>query len=326
MKIRFSREAKFGLFGIVVLFALYWGINFVKGIEIFSSHNTVYVEYTKSDNIEISSPVLLRGIKIGSVLDAQLSPAQNSVILTLTMSGDYKIPVDSKLMITNKSMLGGKAVIVELGKSAEYISDGDQLQGVIDNNMQEQIDQVKAQLTETVNELTATLRGVNEILNDTTINSIKASIQNMESITASASSTMNRSGKKVENLISNLEGLSASLNNDVPAIMKSVRSVSDSLNSADIASTVRHANASMQQVNALLAAINNQEGSVGKFFYDTSAYDNLNSSLANLSLLLEDVKRYPKDYVQLSLIQRKDKRYKEEEKAAKRKAKEEAKK
>lgn len=307
MKIKFSKEAKAGIFGIVVLFGVYWGINFLKGIEIFSSHNTFYAIYDKSDNLEVSSPVLLHGILIGTVTATSLNEDHSKVVVTMFVDSQYNIPDDTEAIITNKSMLGGKAVMLEVGQSKSYLSDGGYITGKIDNNMQEQIDDVKGKLMTTVAALTKTLESVNSILNDTTVNNINESIENVKTLTASASNTMRNNSAKIDAMMSDLSELTASLSEDAPAIMNNLRSLTDSLSGADIAATIRSADATINEINQSIEAINQQKGTIGKLLYDPAMYDNLNGAADSLKELFGNIKSEPGRYVHFSLFGRKDK-------------------
>lgn len=307
MKIKVSREAKVGLFGICMLFVLYWGINFLKGVEVLSARNTFYAEYPKSDNIEVSSPVLLRGIKIGTVTDISLSEDNTTVILTMTVDGKYSLPNDSRAVITNKSMLGGKAVAIELGKSSEYLNDKQYIVGEIDNNMQEQIDVVKDKLMHTVAELTSTLEGINAILNDTTVSNINQTIANVSAMTDAARITIDHSSKNIESIVSDLSAVTSSFKEETPAILGSMRNLTDSLDAAAIAATLRSAQSTMEELDQTIAAINSRQGTIGKLIYDPAMYDNLNGAADSLKALFGNIKEQPGRYVHFSVFGKKDK-------------------
>lgn len=307
MKIKVSREAKVGLFGVCMLFVLYWGINFLKGVEVLSARNTYYAEYSKSDNIEISSPVLLRGIKIGTVTDISLSEDNQIVVVTMTVEGKYNLPKDSRAVITNKSMLGGKAVAIELGSSSENLEDKEYIIGEIDNNMQEQIDEIKDKLMHTVAELTTTLEGVNAILNDTTVSNINQTIANVNAMTYAARVTIDHSSKGIETIVSNLSDVTTSFKEETPLILGSMRNITDSLDSAVIAQTLRSAQEAMDEINQTIAAINNHQGTIGKLIYDPQMYDNLNGAADSLKSLFGDIKEHPGRYVHFSVFGKKDK-------------------
>lgn len=307
MKIKLSKEIKAGIFAIIALFGIYWGINFLKGIQVFSSSNTIYATYDKSDNLEVSSPVLLRGISIGTVIATTLSEDNSNVIVTMSLDGGYNIPSDSKAIITNKSMLGGKAVVIEFGTSATSLKDGDSIAGVIDNNMQEQIDEVKNQLMSTVGELTQTLSSVNKVLNDTTVNNINESINSIRVLTKSAENIISGSSTRISSIVTDISDLTSSLSLEVPAIMGNIRSLTDTLTNIDIAEVIRSAQFTLAEINLSIEAINSKKGTIGKLLYDPEMYDNLNGAADSLKALFGNIKSEPGRYVHFSLFGRKDK-------------------
>ena len=52
-----TKEVKIGLIGIAALAMLIFGINYLKGINMFQSANYYYVEYTNINGLAGSSPV-----------------------------------------------------------------------------------------------------------------------------------------------------------------------------------------------------------------------------------------------------------------------------
>ena len=47
-KLRFSREFKIGFFGVAMLALLYWGVNFLKSKDLFTSTRDYYAVYDLS--------------------------------------------------------------------------------------------------------------------------------------------------------------------------------------------------------------------------------------------------------------------------------------
>ena len=62
-----TKEVKIGLIGIAALAMLIFGINYLKGINMFQSANYYYVEYTNINGLAGSSPVFANGYKVGTV-------------------------------------------------------------------------------------------------------------------------------------------------------------------------------------------------------------------------------------------------------------------
>ena len=63
------REVKIGIFAVLMIGALWAGIRFLKGFDIFSRNAVYYAAYDQVDGVQNASPILIRGVKVGAVTD-----------------------------------------------------------------------------------------------------------------------------------------------------------------------------------------------------------------------------------------------------------------
>ena len=64
---KINKEVKVGLTGIAVLFILIYGINYLKGVDIFKSSSYMYVRFQSISGLAKSSPIYADGYKVGTV-------------------------------------------------------------------------------------------------------------------------------------------------------------------------------------------------------------------------------------------------------------------
>lgn len=298
-----------GVFAILVMVIAYWGINYLKSVDILSFSNVFYAYYDKSNNIEVSSPILLRGIKIGTVTDITMDGVDSKVKVELRIDKKFHIPSDSKAMISDKSLLGGKAIVMELGSSPELVKNHGELVGVIDDNMSEQIDEVKATLLNVIEKLTATLEGTEKLLNSENIENLSKTFENLNASSEKLKELL--SDEEIPAILSNLQNITTEINNATPmltASMTNLEEITASINGADLGSTITSANSTIEELNVTLKQINSKQGTIGSLVYDGQMYENLNSASANLSYLLSDLAENPKRYVHFSIFGKKDKK------------------
>ena len=62
-------EVKIGIVGVIALVALFLGINFLKGVNLFSSSETYYIVFSNTKGLTRSSSVYADGYKVGIVSD-----------------------------------------------------------------------------------------------------------------------------------------------------------------------------------------------------------------------------------------------------------------
>ena len=78
------REVKIGIFAVLMIGALWAGIRFLKGFDIFSRNAVYYAAYDQVDGVQNASPILIRGVKVGAVTDISFDPSiGNEVVLQL---------------------------------------------------------------------------------------------------------------------------------------------------------------------------------------------------------------------------------------------------
>lgn len=313
MKIR--REVKMGIFGIVIIAASYWGITFLRGLDILSSTDTFYARYEQSNDIEVSSPVLVRGIKVGAVTAVEVGSVDEPVVVTMKVRSKYAIPSNSVAVIASKSLLGGKAIVMQIGDSDVPLADGDTIKGAVDNNIAEQIEDVKGKLTGALDQLTVTLEGLNKVLSDENIASISSTLGNIDRASRNADMAVSDLRVKLGDITADLGVLTAELSRTAPQLGRAIdnlSTISDTL-TVSLPELIASINNTVGDVDNTVKAITSKEGTIGKLLTDGGVYDNLDKSSASLNALLVDIKENPKRYVHVSVFGRSDKQKKAKE-------------
>lgn len=86
MKKIFNKEFIIGICVITAIVILIFGIDYLKGINLFSPANFYYASYDNVAGLEISSPVTVDGYKVGQVREIQFdyeNPGKIKVLLAL---------------------------------------------------------------------------------------------------------------------------------------------------------------------------------------------------------------------------------------------------
>ena len=313
MKLRIKREVKIGIFSLLMIFCLYWGINFLKGKDLFSLNNVYYATYDQVNGIMPSSAVKIKGYKVGSITDIAFDPTRSDqIVLELTIRSKYRIPDDSKARIFSDGLVGGKAVEIELGGSATFLSSGDTLRSSMDRDFLEvagsEFDFFKAKFNDIVTEMTKTLRSVNELV-EANAASVNTTMGNLANISGSLNKVVGEESDNLRGIIANMNSLSATLRKSsdrIDHIITNVDNFTDSLAHSNIPTMVSNLSNTLGQLNDALDKVNQGEGTLGKLINDQELYNSLNESSRNLSVLLDDLKKNPGRYVHLSVFGRKE--------------------
>ena len=303
-----KKEIKIGIFAVVVLLASWAGIRFLSGLDVFSRTRTYYVNYTEVSGIAQASPVMILGVKVGSVTEIKLDPTKaEGVELTLEVSRDYDLPVDSKAKLFSDGLMGGKAVAIEYGTASEFLKSGDHITAAYDKGLMDiagaELEGLTVKIGETLAKLTTTLDGVNGILDDNR-STIKGVMTNLDSVTGTMSDVLTGKKQDLATVIDNLTAFADALGRNsakIDSVVMNVNTIADQFATTNVAESLQQ---TIGKLNQTLDKLNNADGTVGKLMNDKVLYDNLAAASANLSTLLADLQAYPKRYVHFSLFGR----------------------
>lgn len=300
MKKKFSKEFLIGLLVLVAGVALFFGINYLNGINVFKAANYYYVSYTNVSGLTVSSPVTLNGFQVGLVREIEYEyDNPGHVKVELSLDRQLNIPTGSTASI-KLDMLGTASVELNFSDSKQYYKVGDTLEGVamgglVDNLSKDLMPGIVAILPK----MDSIMSSVNKLISDPalleSVQRLSAITANLEKSTAQLSSMMNTS---VPGTLDNVNALSANLN----TISNDLAVLSGQLKDMPLDSTMRNVNAITANVNDLTSKMQDKNSSLGLLLNDTGLYDNLNNAAGSLDSLLIDVKKNPKRYISIKLL------------------------
>ncbi len=308
---KISKEFKVGLLGVVSLVLLYFGFNFLKGIDLFQRTNHYFALYDNIDGLSISNPVVINGFTVGRVNDIKiLQNRSNLIAVEISITESLKLSKGTVARLVNTDFLGSKAIeLIPEEKSSELHVHGDTLNSSIDAGISEFIKQSGGRVADNIG---ITISRVNAILESFQGNSekINATLVNIESITNNLSKNLPTMEDKLFVLLDNLSQSS----NDLSATLVSLRpllsnftQITDTIKTLELAATLEKTQVMIDNLNHNLEQIKTGEGTMGKLMHDDSLYVNLNNTARDLDLLLVDFRKNPGRYVQFSLFGKKDK-------------------
>ena len=312
------KEVKIGIYAIVIILAAWAGIRFLSGADIFGRNRTYTAHYEQVNGLQEAAAVVLRGVKIGQVTEIEINTEKGGVDVRMSVDSHYDIPVNSQAMMFSAGLMGGKSIEIVLGDAAEMLKNGDTIEGGSTPDMFEaigsELGDIKVRVTALLDNLNNTVTGVDSLIDDNAKN-ITAAISNLQKIMAD----LERS-----NIVANVDGICASLNNTMPKIegmVTDLQSVTASLRENESGKKLATA---VAEVNALLAKLNSGNGTVGKLVADEKLYTQLAEASQNLSALLADLKENPSRYINIKVFEKRsyaekmaDKEAKKEYKAKK---------
>ena len=298
---KYAKEIQIALVAIVGIVVLYFGLQFLKGLTLFSSDNHYYVKFDDISGLSASSPIYANGYRIGVVERIIYDYEHNGeIVAELGIDNKMQIPTGSYAEIAS-DLLGNIKLEVKFGPDFDDVMEpGDTISGGLQDGAFGKVEKLLPHLEKALPKLDSILYNVNVLLSDP---SLRNSLNNIERMTAD-----------LTKVSKDFTMISASLNQQLPhmlttadGVLTNVDTLTQTLNAIDFVATMAKVDATMQNVQALTAKLNSKEGTVGKFLTDPSIYDHLNSTTAHLDSLIIDLKAHPGRYVHFSLFGKKQK-------------------
>ena len=270
-----TRELKVGILAIICLVILYFGFNFLKGINIFSPTKVYVGQFQRANGLTEQAPVYIKGYKVGLV--ETIAYDFNSVdAFTVSVSIDKNIslPRGTQMALVADGLLGGGAIELQLpllNNRAMPYQAGDTLPTYIEAGL---IENLQTGLLANVDSLLSEANQLLAILNNEIgEGSLNATLQNIEKITRDLTISSNDirqlTHKQLPSIVEQVDSTLCGLN----AIVNDVQD-------ANIKQTIQSLDTTIHSVNEIF---HSTDGTFGLLLNDPALYDNLNGALQNLN-------------------------------------------
>ena len=303
---RLSKEIKAAFFVLSTILLFIFGFNYLKGSSILDKQKTIYAVYDEVDGLLVGANVMINGLSIGNVTELDFLPNSTKILVTLKVKDKLNFSSKSTASIYETGVLGGLAISIEpVFERESIVKTGDTLMSSVRPGLTElinrQIEPLSRQLQSTITSVDSIFTGASNVLNKQTQEEIKESI----SVLTSAINAINNSSLIIEetltskntqinNTLDNIENISSNLSN-----------VSDELNSFGLSSLLTNLEVSVDGISSIVDKLNSDNSTLGKLINEDEVYNNLNSSIESLNILINDIKANPKKYVHFSVFGRK---------------------
>lgn len=288
-----ANEFRIGLWTIIAIIVLVFGIKFLKG----QLHTTTsyYMVCTNVDHVAESSQVTVNGLRIGFVSSMDYDQSRGQVIMGLNIDPDLQIPCNSKAEII-PGLLGNSTVQLTLGDAKTYLNPGDTLAG---GDMRPGLIDAAAPIIQSavpmmdsvahlIPKIDTLLTGLNILINE---------------------SKMQESLLQINLITQNLNRTLLSLNQELPAILAQTNeatanldTVSLQLRQAQVDVTLQKATAAIDSVSALITSLSSTESTAGRLIHTNELHDQLTETLVQVDSLVADIKANPKRYINIKVF------------------------
>lgn len=315
MKIR--REVRIGIVVVGTILLFVWGLNYLKGTDIFTKQIKFYAVYDQVTGLIESNPVSISGVKVGQINSISFHPdGSGRVVVESIIGTTVKIPKNSIARLYSSDLLGTREIEILLGDSEKYIENGDTLSTHIQASIQDEVSQqmlpFKKQAENLLAQIDSVMAVIQYVFNKETrdnisesMENIKLTLENFERTTYTLDTTFYSQAIRIATILSNAESITSNLaknNESITKIITNFEAVSDTLAASDLKQTINNANKTLEELDIALSKVNTGEGSLGMLIHDDELYLNLEKTSKELENLIEDIKKDPKRYFNISVF------------------------
>lgn len=290
------------LVGFTVLAAigiLIVGIVWLKEWSLAESLRVWEVSFPQTGGLAASDEVQVNGIRKGEVKSMAL--AGDHVLVELALSRDVTITKESRVIIRNVGLMGEKVVFVELSARGAPYSAADTIPGVYEEGLGE----VMSELGETISAMAGLSTQLLEVTGSLRRNGqLSQTLRNFSATSEELKRTVTENRALLNETLRNFAAASRSAKSLTADREPQLRQAID-----DFAATAQKMDRLTGRLDSLRAVmqrlssrVDRGEGTLGKLVTDDKLYADLNTSIASLKSLIDDMRKNPKKYFKFSVF------------------------
>ncbi len=296
-------ELKVGIVTILGIILFVVGMSLGKGFSFPTGEKVLKIKFPNSGGITEGSPVVVNGVKRGLV--NSIKNIDGGVIVTATLDRYGDLKADASARITILEITGGKKIEIDPGSASEIFSLNNYIKGKTPPDIPELvalIGDISGDAIIMFRRLDTIATSVNQLLADgQLIADLKSTVHNASALSENANLLIENNYANINSSLKNLSTLSEDLKNAVqkhePSIEKLIADLQIAIGNTkgllERADTLmNNANTLVKNVDGIASDVKNKNGLVGKLIYDKEFANKLDSSLVELSNLVNIIKQH----------------------------------
>lgn len=298
------------------LVVLIWGMNFLKGTNIFLSGDTYYGVYSRVDGLNQGSPIYYKGFKVGSVREIKMHPTQQGLFLiAFFINEPVQLNENTVAQIYSLDLMGSKGVQLIEAPGTRLLMPGDTLRTSVMGDLVDQVSMevlpLKEKTERLIVKLDSVLTDIGSVFSvenrknlEYSIKSLHHTMANVALISEKLNHALDDKGS-IGMSLSNLEAFTNALQMqraNLDIITANLAGFAVQLNQSDISGLMSSADSTLIVLNDLIEKATKGDGSLGMLLSDQSLYLNMQDATANMDRLLADIRHNPERYLHFSAV------------------------
>jgi phospholipid/cholesterol/gamma-HCH transport system substrate-binding protein len=301
---KIAKEIKIALVAIVGLVVLFFGMNYLKGLHLFSSDSRYFMSFKDISGLSEAAPIYADGYRVGVVKNIDFDYAhKRDILVEVGIDPNLRIPKGSTAEISS-DLLGNLQVNLLLANNPrERMEEGATIPGGINDGTMGRLKEMVPTIEKMLPKLDSIMASLNMILADP---AIVRTLHNAENITASLTTTSRELNTLMSNLNHNVPGMMTKANGVLDNTAQLTTNLNTKLTELDLQTTMAKVDATMASMQQFTDRLNSNQGSLGLLMNDASLYTNLNATMMSADSLLVNFREHPKRYVHFSIFGKKE--------------------
>ena len=310
MKIK--NEVRIALVAVIGIMLLFFGMQFLKGLDLFSSDTQYKMKFDDISGLSASRPIYADGFRVGTVkgIDYDFNK-RGDITVDVGINREMQIPEGTRAEIVS-DMLGNVQVNLLMDRSVEkMLAPGGLIDGTINDGALGQVKSMVPAIQQMLPMLDSILTNVNALLANP---NIASSLHNVNLITSDLTNStrqlnqlLAQVNQQFPQLMGKTDRLLDNANGTIASAGGMITNLNGKLDGVDVAATMQKVEQTLSNVQQLTDKMNDKNGSLGLLMNDNTLYDNLSNTMRDADSLLVNFKAHPKRYVHFSIFGKKDK-------------------
>ncbi len=298
-----NNEIKVGIVAIVGTILFIIGMVLGKGINISGKEEKIKIRVNNSGSIKPSSPVVVNGVRRGSVL--KVDNVGNGVIITVSLDNIKDLREDANAKITILEITGGKKIEIYPGVSNNLYNPNVEMLGRNTADISDMIallGDVSGDAVNLVRRLDTVTQAFTKVLEDgTTLNNLKLTLSGTSNLVIKTNNLLEKNYSNLDESLKNIKAITSDLKSAIqkhePNVDTLLTQLKNTIKNIDILlgktdKTVSNADNLLLSITGIANDIKTNGSLANRLLYDKQLSNDLDSSLKSLSNLVNSINNH----------------------------------
>jgi len=296
-------ELKVGIVSLLALIILIVGISLAKGLNVSVSKQTVKFIFDNSGGITEGSPVVVNGVRRGSV--TSVKNIDNGVAITADINSIADLKEDANATITILEITGGKKIELNSGTSELPFNIKHSIPGKSTADISDLVailGEVSDNAVSLVRNLDTLAYGLNLMMGDGKLaENVNTIVDNAIDITNNVNNLLENNYAMLERTIKDISSLIADFkktyDKQEPKLDKLINDIDLAVSDArELLSTTKEtmskANSAIDDINHITNEVKSGNGLASRLIYDKNMAQQLDSTINSLNVLVGSINKH----------------------------------